>query len=60
MTGDPSLTPRELRESYLRNASEAREAAARSRSRSERERHLTVALFWTTLAKMTSSPEADD
>jgi hypothetical protein len=60
MTDEPSLTPRQLREAYLRNAAQARDAAARSRSHSEREHHLSVALFWTTLAKMTSSPKADD
>jgi len=57
---DPSLTPQELREAYLRNAAEARETAARSRSRSVREHYLSVALFWTTLAKMTSDPESED
>src|SRR5262249_43757709 len=53
------LTPRERRESYLRNAAEARGIAERAHSESARERYLTLALFWTTLANEVAGVPAD-
>jgi hypothetical protein len=53
------LTPRERRESYLRNAAEARGIAERAHSESARERYLTLALFWTTLANEVTGVPGD-
>jgi len=47
---DPFATPKERSQAYLRSANEARTIAENSRFPAIRERYLSLALFWTTLA----------